>query len=76
MISSQFSPKTKNRNFITMCAGCGSVKIAAGWLPYSWARFLIDIPKMKHEMRISHGICKNCAVKMYGPAITHIFENK
>jgi len=67
-------PAKNGKEFITMCAGCNAVKIAAGWMPYSWASLLIDIPKITSEFRVSHGICKNCAIKLYGSEIAHIYE--
>lgn len=69
-----------NRNLqkgiITMCANCHSVKMNTQWIPNNIARLLMDIPKLWFEMRISHGICKDCALKLYGPVFNRIFENQ
>lgn len=64
------------KGIITMCASCHSVKMNTIWIPYPIARLLINIPKLSFEMRISHGICKDCALKLYGPVFNRIFENQ
>ncbi len=76
MAIKQLNSENVNEGIIVMCACCSAVKINLGWLPYNWARFLIDIQKIEAEMRISHGICKSCAVKVYGPDAAHLFDNQ
>lgn len=76
MYNQQYCKNTREKKLIVMCAGCSAVKISGGWLPYNWARFLIDIPKIEKEMRISHGICKACVLKLYGPAMADLIEDQ
>lgn len=75
MAAKQLSIGNANDELIVICAGCSAVKIDSVWLPYNWARFLIDIQKYEKEMRVSHGLCKSCAIEIYGPDVANIFDN-
>ena len=62
-------------NIIMMCAVCNSVETEKGWIPYALAIQKYDLEKAGKEERISHALCKNCAIEKYGPHIAHIFED-
>lgn len=62
------------KDLITMCAGCNSLKGKKIWIPYEFVSWFIDIPKLLSEMRISHSICKPCAIRIYVPAVESIFD--
>lgn len=74
MIMNNLDMENLNKRFITICASCQSVKYKTKWLAYKIARLFIDIPKLEIEMCISHGICKECAIKLYGEKVRYIFD--
>ena len=63
-------------NIIMMCAGCNSVETEQGWIPYALALQKFDLDEASREERISHALCRNCAIEKYGTQIAHIFDEE
>lgn len=61
-------------NIIMMCAVCSSVETEKGWIPYAQAIQRYNLDDAGREERISHALCRNCAIDKYGPQIAHIFD--
>ncbi|MEJ2052573.1 MAG: hypothetical protein P8X42_01520 [Calditrichaceae bacterium] len=61
-------------DIIMMCAVCNSVETVKGWIPYALAVREYDLQAADREDRISHALCRNCAIDKYGPQIAHIFD--
>ena len=57
-----------------MCAVCSSVETQNGWIPYALALQKYDLDEANREERISHALCRNCAIEKYGQQIAHIFD--
>lgn len=66
----------KKSNLIMMCAVCSSVETEKGWIPYALALQQYDLEAADREDRISHALCRNCAIEKYGPQIAHIFDDE
>ncbi|MEJ2542993.1 MAG: hypothetical protein P8Y99_02905 [Calditrichaceae bacterium] len=63
-------------DIIMMCAVCSSVETERGWLPYALALQKFDLEAADREERISHALCRNCAIEKYGPEIAHLFDEE
>jgi len=63
-------------DIIMMCAVCNSVETETGWIPYALALQKYDLDAANKEERISHALCRNCAIEKYGPQISHLFDEE
>ena len=63
-------------DIIMMCAVCSSVETERGWIPYALALQKFDLDAASREERISHALCRNCAIEKYGPEIAHLFDEE
>ena len=63
-------------DIIMMCAVCSSVEAEQGWIPYALALQKFDLDLADREERISHALCRTCAIEKYGPQIAHLFDEE